>query len=530
MRTAIQAILGGRIERARSDLSATVRRLAAPRERRTGAFAAVTLPPAATDLTSPVATTATRPPPIPPPLPHTWAPPIPRPPVGATLSPIPVHNTLAGIGPDDQALVPIELVELPGLPTEKAMPTVSADDAETNRVPRAPAEPPPPPPLPAAGEPAALQSASSAAEPVGSARAATAATTAAAATAAANGEAAPEPSWTPPALTPPPPSPEPLFAAPAESRPEPVEPARSSVPGVKLPPAQRGGTIAVLGGVVLLAAGGAFAIYAGLSGSAHLATTSQGATVNPPTRIVAAPEERTPVTAAPSAPAAAAPAPAPSGTATEPGPAPAAVAARPSSAPGAVETAHAPTPAPPTVATTTPASAAPTTAPAPAPTTAPAPAPTSPGAVPSGPTFAISSTPDGAAVFVDGESYGATPAQIALAPGRHALVVLGEGHKLAKRIVDFVPGGRLDVPLEPARLSADVAGDAGLKVRCRSHGELRIFVDGEDSGRTCPNDERISVAPGSHKIGLYSARTGEMHEVEHEVTEGNNSTRVYVKY
>ncbi len=101
---------------------------------------------------------------------------------------------------------------------------------------------------------------------------------------------------------------------------------------------------------------------------------------------------------------------------------------------------------------------------------------------------------------------------------------------MVKRTVDVVPGGRLDLSLEHAKLSADVAGDAGLKVRCRSHGELRIFVDGEDSGRTCPNDERISVAPGPHKIGLYSVRTGEMHELDHDIAEGNNSTRVYVKY
>ena len=133
-------------------------------------------------------------------------------------------------------------------------------------------------------------------------------------------------------------------------------------------------------------------------------------------------------------------------------------------------------------------------------------------------------------MFVDGEERGTTPAQIDVEPGRHALVVLGEGSKMVKRSIDVVPGGRVEVSLEPARLTSAVAGDAGLKVRCRSHGELRIFVDGEDSGRTCPNDERISVVPGPHKIGLYSARTGEMHEVEHEVTEGNNSTRVYVKY
>ncbi len=142
----------------------------------------------------------------------------------------------------------------------------------------------------------------------------------------------------------------------------------------------------------------------------------------------------------------------------------------------------------------------------------------------------MTSTPDGAALFVDGENKGTTPAQIAVAPGRHKLIVLGEGQRMVKREVDFVPGGRLDLALEAARLPAPIAGSAGLKVRCKSHGEIRIFVDGADSGRTCPNDERISVAPGPHQIGLYSARTGEMHELEREVTEGNNSTRVYVRY
>ena len=103
---------------------------------------------------------------------------------------------------------------------------------------------------------------------------------------------------------------------------------------------------------------------------------------------------------------------------------------------------------------------------------------------------------------------------------------------MVKRSLSLDAGGHLDVPLERAKLPASVAGSDGLKVRCHSHGELRIFVDGEDSGRTCPNDERISVVAGPHKVGLYSARTGEMHELEHdvEVAEGNNSTRVYVKY
>ncbi|MFI5288594.1 MAG: hypothetical protein ACHQ17_03045, partial [Polyangia bacterium] len=89
---------------------------------------------------------------------------------------------------------------------------------------------------------------------------------------------------------------------------------------------------------------------------------------------------------------------------------------------------------------------------------------------------------------------------------------------------------RVDWTLAPARLPAELAGDAGLKVRCKTQGELRIFVDGADSGRQCPNDERISVKPGPHKIGLYSPRTEKTVELEHEVEEANYSTRVYTRY
>jgi serine/threonine-protein kinase len=517
MRGAIEAVVGGRIERARADLSALVRRLAAPRERRTGAFAAVTLLPSSSGMTSPV--TATKPPPIPS-SPHAWAPPVPKPPMGGTLSPIPVHNTLAGIGPDDQALVPIELVELPGLPTEKGMATVSADDAETNRVPRAEPERPTatPPPIPSAPPPIPPAAATVAPEtPAASAPAESEASPAAAAgaTTAANGEATQEASWLPPTLPTPPPSPEPLFAEPQAERPEPVEAARSTVPGVKLPPASRSGGLAVLGGVALLAAVGGLAIYAGLSGNqTPTATGSSGAATNQPT--VSAPATDDLSRAAQAEPDLAvavvrniAPTPTPGPTAT------------PTKAPIPTPT---PTPTP-----TPPPMPAPAPAPTPPPTAAPtATPPTAPG--PGETMFAVASTPDGASVFVDGEAKGTTPAQVAVAPGRHQLVVLGEGNKMVKREIDVAPGGHLELTLEAAKLPPPIAGSAGLKVRCKTHGELRIFVDGEDSGRSCPNDERISVAPGPHKIGLYSVRTGEMHEAEHEVTEGNNSTRVYVRY
>ena len=492
MRTTIQAILGGRIERARADLSALVRRLAAPRERRTGAFAAVTLPPAVSGLTSPV--TATKPPPIPPSAPHKWSPPPPRPPGGATLSPIPVHNTLAGIGPDDQALVPIELVELPGLPTEKGMPTVAGEDSETNRVVRA--EPDAITPLPVTFANAAVGM-GEAPKPANDTPVATSDKPASDKPTndkpATNGGPTMETSWLPATLAPPPPSPEPLFAEPATDRPVPVEPAKSTVPGVTLPPTRSGGAAMVLVGVGLLAAVGGVAIYAGLNmgkptpitGGASEAT-GKPAVVAPAVLVDAAHvEER---------------AEAPPDLAQ-------AVARK-------VEPTPPPTPTNPPVAK-----------PEPTTTAVPTMAPVAPG---SG--FAVTTTPAGAAVFVDGELKGTTPTEVAVAAGKHSFVVLAEGQKMLKREIDVATGGKIELPLEPARLTAPVAGGDGLKVRCKSHGEIRIFVDGQDSGRSCPNDERISVAAGPHKIGLYSARTGEMHELEREVAEGNNSTRVYVTY
>lgn len=145
--------------------------------------------------------------------------------------------------------------------------------------------------------------------------------------------------------------------------------------------------------------------------------------------------------------------------------------------------------------------------------------------------LSVVTAPAGATVYLDGEPKGTTPTALPANPGSHKIVLVSHGFAMWRRTVTVKRTGlSVDTRLVAAKLPSEVNGPAGLKVRCRTQNELRIFVDGNDSGVNCPNDQRISVQPGTHKIGLLSPRTEQMHELEQEIVEGNHSTRVYVKY
>jgi hypothetical protein len=186
--------------------------------------------------------------------------------------------------------------------------------------------------------------------------------------------------------------------------------------------------------------------------------------------------------------------------------------------------------APPVAAAPTPPAAQPAAAPAAASAAAPVPPPGPEGASHN---VEVGSNPAGAALFVDGEARGTTPVSLQLRPGSHRVTLVLEGMQLRGETV-HVQGAitSVDLNLKPARLSEELAGTAGLKVRCaKTHGELRILVDGEDTGRQCPNEERIAVRPGTHRIGLYSPKTDQTVELERELPDnGEHSTRVYLKY
>lgn len=145
----------------------------------------------------------------------------------------------------------------------------------------------------------------------------------------------------------------------------------------------------------------------------------------------------------------------------------------------------------------------------------------------------VVTTPAGASIYVDGEQRGESPLRLQLSPGAHRLVAMLDGVRLRRESVRVGQGlTQVNLTMEVPVLSPEVGGSSGLKVRCaKTHGELRILVDGEDTGRHCPNEMRISVKPGVHRIGLYSPRTDQTVEVEKDIADdGDHSTRVYLKY
>jgi hypothetical protein len=154
--------------------------------------------------------------------------------------------------------------------------------------------------------------------------------------------------------------------------------------------------------------------------------------------------------------------------------------------------------------------------------TAPSPAPAKGSAA-----LIVSTVPAGAALFVDGEPRGPAPLSLPLPSGPHQVVAIAEHSKIRQEEVRVDGTTRLAWTLEPARTS----GPAGLKIRCKSRGELRILIDGADSGFACPNETRINTTPGEHTVGLYSPKSGKTVEVKATVKDDvDHSTRIYLSY
>lgn len=141
-------------------------------------------------------------------------------------------------------------------------------------------------------------------------------------------------------------------------------------------------------------------------------------------------------------------------------------------------------------------------------------------------TLAVSSTP-AAAVIIDGSEKGRTPLTVKLDAGTHKLVLIAEEYALLRREVKG--GEKLDLKLKRAELPEDVAGEAVLKIKCKSEGKLRILVDGNDSGRSCPCEE-LQVSPGKHVLSFVDPSTDESKDKKIKAKKGKKPTKLKVKF
>jgi serine/threonine protein kinase len=146
-----------------------------------------------------------------------------------------------------------------------------------------------------------------------------------------------------------------------------------------------------------------------------------------------------------------------------------------------------------------------------------------------GPITDVRSNPAGAHVFVDGALRGTTPLSAELPPGVHRVVIMHDRYKIWSRSTN---AAEIAATLDPAELPPEVAGGHGLKIRCHTADLLRILIDGIDTGVDCPNQDKLELSAGAHKISLYNPLTDETTQVQRDVilSGTERSRRVYLKY
>ncbi|MCE9578893.1 MAG: PEGA domain-containing protein, partial [Deltaproteobacteria bacterium] len=134
--------------------------------------------------------------------------------------------------------------------------------------------------------------------------------------------------------------------------------------------------------------------------------------------------------------------------------------------------------------------------------------------------FAIASTPSGAAVFLDGADQGKTPITITAAADKHTLVIVKPGYELFVQEVD----GRHPVTANLVE-ATPTGGPAGIKVKCTKRDRYYVFVDGHGTGMLCPT-ERIHVDLGTHTVEVYDVVTDARTQYPVVVKDTRNSLRV----
>ena len=114
-----------------------------------------------------------------------------------------------------------------------------------------------------------------------------------------------------------------------------------------------------------------------------------------------------------------------------------------------------------------------------------------------------------------------------MTPGPHKLLLIAEEYGLLRR--EVTAGTELSLKLDRAKLPEEVAGTQVVKIKCKTKGELRILVDGNDTGLSCPT-ETLAVSPGRHTFGFLRPATEELQEKAQKVKAGKGATKIKVKF
>ena len=111
-------------------------------------------------------------------------------------------------------------------------------------------------------------------------------------------------------------------------------------------------------------------------------------------------------------------------------------------------------------------------------------------------TLVLEARPEGAEVYVDGRLVGRAPLSLSLEAGLHEVRLLAPGYAEYRARVEVRPEEtlRLSVELVPLRATLEVYVNV----------EARVFLDGEEVGRTREGYLRLEVPFGEHELTLVA--------------------------
>lgn len=133
---------------------------------------------------------------------------------------------------------------------------------------------------------------------------------------------------------------------------------------------------------------------------------------------------------------------------------------------------------------------------------------------------AVSSSPPGAMVWINGEERGTTPCSVKVPRGSATVTLVKAGHLSSTSTFEAADGRAVEQTLQA--VDPPLTGDARFRAECRTTGKFPIVVDGRETGILCPNS-KLRVDPGAHSIGVLVPATGKVHAKEITLSAGVRS-------